>query len=162
MYCFYQTKWNQQAIEDGLDPVAECAPDRTEYEQVDHDSQVIHQKLKDAARTAERLAERGGGSTRGKRQTSCPMVSRPDDDDCRVIKVFDVMPLNYAYPYSVSDATASAGESAPAEKGKKRATEEPVAEAKRKRIKKTSGRRGSSSASAYAPPKPKPRSVGAG
>ena len=50
MYRFCQTKWNQQAIEDGLDPVAECAPDRTEYDQVDHDSQVIHQKLKDAAR----------------------------------------------------------------------------------------------------------------
>ena len=65
MHRFYQTKWNQQAIEDGLDPVAECAPDRSEYDQLDHDSQVIHQKLKDATRATEHLAERGGGSSRG-------------------------------------------------------------------------------------------------
>ena len=109
-----------------------------------------------------RLAERGGGSTRGKRTTSRPSVPRPDDDDCQIIKVFDVMPFNYAYPYSVSDTPASAGESAPTEKGKKRAAEEPAAETKKKRIKKTSGRKGSSTSSTYAPPKPKPRSVGVG
>lgn len=57
MHCFYQVKWNLQAIEDGLDPLAECALDRVACDRVDHDSQVIHQKLKDAARAAERLAE---------------------------------------------------------------------------------------------------------
>ena len=143
--------------------MAECAPDRTEYDQVDHDSQVIHQKLKDATRAAERLAERGGGSTRGKRTTSCPSVSRPDDDDdCRIIEVFAVMPFNYAYPYSVSDTLASAGESASTDKGKKRAAEEPAAEKKKKKIKKTSARNASSTSSAAVPPKPKPRAIGVG
>ena len=42
MYHCYQTKWAQQAIEVGLDPLGECALDRTESDQVDHDSQVIH------------------------------------------------------------------------------------------------------------------------
>ena len=128
---------------------------------MDHDSQVIHQKLKDAARSAERLAERGGGSTRGKRTTSCPSVSRPDDDDCRIIKVLDVMPFNYAYPYSVSNTPAGAGESASTDRGKKRAAEEPAAE-KKKKIKKTSGRKASSTSSAAVPPKPKPQAIGVG
>lgn len=91
------------------------------------------------------------------------MVPRPDDDsDCRILEVLAVMPLNYAYPYSVSDTPASAGESAPAERGKKRAAEEPAAETKKKKIKKTSGRRGGSTSSTYVPPKPKQRAVGVG
>ena len=98
---------------------------------------------------------------RGKRTTSHPSESRPDDDDdCQIIEVYDVMPFNFAYPYSVSDAPASAGESAATDKGKKRAAEEPSAETKKKRLKKTSARKASSTA--YAPPKPKPRTVGTG
>ena len=72
------------------------------------------------------------------------------------------MPFNYAYPYSVSDTPASAGESVSTDRGKKRAAEEPAAEKMKKKIKMTSGRKASSTTSAYVPPKPKPRSVGVG
>ena len=137
--------------------MAECEEDRAEANKEDPDSQVIFQKLKDAARAA----ERGGGTARGKRPTSRPSASRPDDDDdCQVIEVLDVMPYNYALPYTISDTPASAGESAAADKGKKRAAEEPAAETKKKKLKKTAARKGSSTA--YAPPRPKPRAVGTG
>ena len=130
---------------------------------MDPDSQAIYQKLRDAAHAVERLAERGGGSSRGKRTSSRPSVSRPDDDDdCRIIEVLAVMPFNYAYPYSVSDTPASAGESASTDKGKKRAAEEPATEKKKKKIKKTSARKASSTSSAAVPPKPKPRAIGVG
>ena len=68
------------------------------------------------------------------------------------------MPYNFAYPYSVSDTPAGAGESAAADKGKKRAADEPAAETKKKKFKKTTARKGSSTA--YVPLRPKPRTVG--
>ena len=76
--------------------------------------------------------------------------------------MFDVMPINYAYPYSVSDNPASAGESASTDRGKKRAAEEPAAEQKKKKTKKTVARKGRSTSSAAVPPKPKPRTIGVG
>ena len=125
---------------------------------MDHDSQVIHQKLKDAERTV----ERGGGSGKGKR-TSFPSVSLrdDDDDDCRIIEVLDIMPISYAHAYLVSDTTAGASEPASADRGKKRAAEEPAAE-KKKKLKKTLARKPSSIRSAAVPPRPKPRPVGVG
>ena len=65
------------------------------------------------------------------------------------------MPYSYAFPYTVSDTTAGAGDSAAADRGKKRAAEEPAAETKQKKIKKTTRK-------VYAPPKPKPKVVGTG
>ena len=87
-------------------------------------------------------------------------MSRPnDDDDCRIIEVFDVMPFSYAHPYTVSDTSAGVGDSAAADRGKKRAAEEPAAEPKKKKVKKTASRKTSA---AYVPPKPKQRTVGTG
>ena len=78
--------------------MAECEKDRTEADREDPDSQVIFQRLKDAARAA----ERGRGTARGKSTTSHPSEPRPDDDDdCQVIEVLDVMPCNYAYSVAV-------------------------------------------------------------
>ena len=139
--------------------MAECAPDQTEHDQVDHDSQAIQQRLKDA----KRAAERGGGSGKGKR-ISCPSSSRrddDDDDDCRVIEVFDVMPISYAHAYLVSETTAGTSKPAAADRGKKRAAEELAAEMKKK-IKKTSARKTSSARPAAVPSQLKQRPVGVG
>ena len=107
--------------------------------------------------------EMAKASIKGKWRPYTIHVHRPDpnDDDCRIIKVFDPMPLNFTYPLCASDNTASAREPA-ADRGKKRAAEETAAETKKKKTKKTSGRRGSSSRTTYAPPAPKPRTVGTG
>ena len=126
--------------------------DWTEADKEDRDSQAIYHRYKDA----ERAAERGSSSNRGKKATSRPSTSRPDDDDdCQVIEVFDVMPFSYAFPYTVSDTTAGAGDSAAADRGKKRTAEEPAAEPKQKRVKKTTRK-------IYAPPKPKSKVLGSG
>ena len=127
--------------------------DRTEADKEDQDSHAIYQRYKDA----EKAAEKASCSYRGKRTTFCPPMSRPDDDDdCRIIEVFDVMPYNYAYPYTVSDTSAGAGDSAAADRGKKRAADEPAAEPKKKKVKKTTGRK------VYAPPPPKSKVIGTG
>ena len=146
--------WNWQLIEDGLDPLADVGKDRAEADKEDRDSQAIYHRYKDA----ERAAERGSSSTRGKRATFCPSISQPDDDDddCRIIEVFDVMPFSYAFPHTVSDTTAGAGDSAAADRGKKRATEEPAAEPKKKKSKKTTSRK------VYVPPPPKSKVIGTG
>ena len=131
--------------------MAEVAADRTETDREDLDSQALYQRYKDA----EKAAEKASSSNRGKRTTFCPPLSQPDDDDdCRIIEVLDVMPCNFAYPYDVSDASAGAGDSAAADRGKKRAAEEPAAEPKTKKIKKVK--------KAYVPPKPKLKTMRTG
>ena len=128
--------------------------DRTEADKEDQDSQALYQRYKDA----EKAAEKASSSHRGKRTTFCPSMSRPDDDDdCRIIEVLDAMPFSYAYPYTVSDTSAGAGDSAVTDRGKKRAAEESAAEQKKKKVKKTTSRKASSAA--YTPPKQKPRTV---
>ena len=110
-------------------------------------------------------------STRGTRMLSV----RPREEAARIgvrgqlpiplclgpmMTMTDVMPFNYAHPYTVSDTSAGVGDSAAADRGKKRAAEEPAAEQKRKKVKKTTSRKASSAA--YVPPKPKQRTVGTG
>ena len=132
--------------------MAEVAADRTETDREDLDSQALYQRYKDA----EKAAEKASSSNRGKRTTFFPPLSQPDDDDdCRIIEVLDVMPYNFAYPYDVSDTSAGAGDSAAADRGKKRAAEELAAEPKKK-VKKTTARK------TYVPLKPKQRTVGTG
>ena len=79
----------------------------------------------------------------------------PNDDDCQIIDVLDPKPLKFAYPHCASETTASAKEPA-ADRGKKRAAEEPAAEPKQKKSKKVTSRK------TYVPPKPKEKVIGTG
>ena len=66
------------------------------------------------------------------------------------------MPFSYAFPYTVSDTTAGAGDLAATHRGKKRAAKEPAAEPKKKKVKKTAARK------PYVPPPPKSKVIGSG
>ena len=101
--------------------------------------------------------EKAKASIKGKWRPYTVPVHRPDpdDDDCQVLEVFAVMPFSYALPYTVSDTTAGAGDSAAADRGKKRAADAPASVPKQKKAKKTARK-------VYAPPKPKQRVAGTG
>src|SRR4051812_31083649 len=107
-------------IEDSIDPLAELEPDREVSDAEDSDSTVVLQAIKDVVRTAERRTK--GAISRGKNTTH--PFRYPDVwpgietfEGLLVIEPFDARPLNFAYPCSASDATATVGSSAPTDRG---------------------------------------------
>ena len=81
-------RFPRQAIEDGSDPAATWGPDRTEADVKDPD---------DEDNVPIPLAVPGPamGKTRA---SSLRDWSEDEDDDCRILEVYDALPVAFAYP----------------------------------------------------------------
>ena len=118
-------------LEDGDLATKQWAPDRTDTDAVDPDSLTNTPKP-----PKDHKAEVGADAGRGKGKSSASASQEPDDgdEDCQIIKVYDILPLSYAYPISSVSANTG-GQATEPSRGTKR-TADPPAKTKKKPAKK--------------------------
>ena len=118
-------------MEDGDLATKQWAPDRTDTDAVDPDS--LTNTLK-PPRDHKPEVGADAGRSKGKSSASAPQKPDDGDEDCRIIEVYDVLPLSYAYPTSLTSADTG-GQATESSRGTKRAADVPP-KAKKKPAKK--------------------------
>ena len=130
--CFLQGKWPRQLLEDGDLATKRWTPDRTDTDAVDPDS-LTNTPRPPKDHRPEVSAD--AGRSKGKGTASAPQKPDDSDEDCRIIEVYDVLPLSYAYPPSIISADTG-GQATESSRGTKRAADDVPPKTKKKPAKK--------------------------
>ena len=85
----------RQEIEDGSDPISNCAPNRTELDPVELDDEN-HAAIPPFAP--------GGNPGKSHARSSIRDWSDDDSEDCVMLEVHDIEPLSFAYPMPSTSA----------------------------------------------------------